>query len=234
MNKTNRTIPALLIAVGIALLGIFIKQGINNLAFNNRAVTVRGLATREVKADKVTWPIVAKTLGNELVSLYDGMNSTNNTIVKWLTANGIPESEISVNAPSVFDRQAQEYGSNEGRLRYTLTSVIVVSSSSVDKVSDLIKRQGELLKQGINLSRDYNYQVQYEFTGLNDIKPSMIAEATAQAREAADKFAEDSHSKLGQIKTASQGQFSIEDRDSYTPQIKTVRVVNSITYYLNN
>lgn len=234
MNKSNRTIPALLIAVGIVLLGLFLKQGINNLAFNNRAVTVRGLATREVKADKVTWPLVSKTLGNELVSLYDVTSRTNDAIMKWLTDNGIPASEISVNAPSVFDRQAQEYGSNDGRPRFTLTSVIVVSSANVDKVSELIKRQGELLKQGISLSRDYSYSVEYEFTGLNEIKPSMIAEATAQAREAADKFAEDSHSKLGQIKTASQGQFTIEDRDSYTPQIKTVRVVNSITYYLED
>lgn len=234
MNKSNRTIPALLIAVGIVLLGLFLKQGINNLAFNNRAVTVRGLATREVKADKVTWPLVSKTLGNELVSLYDVTSRTNDAIMKWLTDNGIPASEISVNAPSVFDRQAQEYGSNDGRPRFTLTSVIVVSSGNVDKVSELIKRQGELLKQGISLSRDYSYSVEYEFTGLNEIKPSMIAEATAQAREAADKFAEDSHSKLGQIKTASQGQFTIEDRDSYTPQIKTVRVVNSITYYLED
>ncbi|MDE6267961.1 MAG: SIMPL domain-containing protein [Muribaculaceae bacterium] len=234
MNKSNRIVPALLIAVGIVLLGLFIKQGINNLAFNNRAVTVRGLATREVKADKVTWPLVSKTLGNELVSLYDVTSRTNDAIIKWLTDNGIPASEISANAPSVFDRQAQEYGSNDGRPRFTLTSVIVVSSANVDKVSELIKRQGELLKQGISLSRDYSYSVEYEFTGLNEIKPSMIAEATAQAREAADKFAEDSHSKLGQIKTASQGQFTIEDRDSYTPQIKTVRVVNSITYYLED
>jgi len=62
----------------------------------------------------------------------------------------------------------------------------------------------------------------------------MIAEATANARQAADKFASDSDSKLGKIKTASQGQFSIDNSDSSTPFIKKVRVVSTIIYYLED
>ena len=100
---------------------------------------------------------------------------------------------------------------------------------------ELIKKQTELLRQGIAVvAGDYNYQTRYEYTDLNSIKPEMIAEATANARQAADKFASDSDSKLGKIKTASQGQFSIEDRDQYTPNIKTVRIVTYITYYLED
>ena len=106
--------------------------------------------------------------------------------------------------------------------------------TSVEKVNALIKRQAELLKQGVALSNDYEYQTLYEYTGLNDIKPEMIAEATRNAREAAKKFAEDSESDLGKIKSATQGQFSIEDRDAYTPYIKNVRVVTYITYYLED
>ncbi len=234
MEKYSRFVGAALLAVGIVILGICIKGGLDNLAFRDRAVTVRGLATRDVKADKVTWPIVTKALGNDLIALNQETNNTNNEILNFLTSNGIPKEEITVNAPTVFDRDAQEYGSQDSRFRYTITSVIVVSSSAVDKVSKLILRQGELLNRGISLARDYSYQVQYEFTGLNEIKPEMIAEATEQARQAADKFAQDSKSKLGKIKTASQGQFTIEDRDNYTPQIKSVRVVNSITYYLED
>ncbi len=98
-----------------------------------------------------------------------------------------------------------------------------------------MERQTELLKQGIAIvAGDYQYQTTYEYTDLNSIKPEMIAEATKNAREAANKFAEDSDSKLGKIKTASQGQFSIEDRDQYTPYLKKVRVVSSIVYYLND
>ena len=98
-----------------------------------------------------------------------------------------------------------------------------------------MSEQTELLKQGIAITGgDYRYSVSYEFTGLNDIKPQMIEEATKNARAAAEKFAKDSDSKLGKIRNASQGQFSISNRDGNTPYIKSVRVVTTVTYYLKN
>ncbi len=115
-----------------------------------------------------------------------------------------------------------------------MQSVVTVSSSQVDKVHELINRQGELMERGIAITNDYSNPITYDYTELNSIKPEMIAEATKNAREAANKFAEDSDSKLGKIKTAYQGQFSIEDRDQYTPYIKEVRVVTTLTYFLED
>jgi len=232
-KNNNKIISALLVALGIVCLGWFIYAGINNLAYRDRQVTVRGLAEKEVMANKVTWPLVVKTLGNDLPQLYDRINANNSIVLKFLKDNGIPESEISVNEPQVFDKDAQSYNMDTP-YRYRVTEVITVTSSQVEKVNALIKRQAELLKQGVALANEYEYRTIYEYTGLNDIKPEMIAQATAAAREAANKFAEDSGSSLGKIKTASQGQFSIGDRDSYTPYIKNVRVVTSITYYLED
>ncbi len=232
-KNNNKIISALLVALGIVCLGWFIYAGINNLAYRDRQVTVRGLAEKEVMANKVTWPLVVKTLGNDLPQLYDRINVNNSIVLKFLKDNGIPESEISVNEPQVFDKDAQSYNMDTP-YRYRVTEVITVTSSQVEKVNALIKRQAELLKQGVALANEYEYRTIYEYTGLNDIKPEMIAQATAAAREAANKFAEDSGSSLGKIKTASQGQFSIDDRDSYTPYIKNVRVVTSITYYLED
>ena len=83
-------------------------------------------------------------------------------------------------------------------------------------------------------SNAWDHQTEYSFNGLNDIKPAMIEEATVNAREAAEKFAKDSNSKLGKIRQASQGQFSISDRDINTPYIKNVRVVTNVVYYLND
>ncbi|MDE6076173.1 MAG: SIMPL domain-containing protein, partial [Muribaculaceae bacterium] len=161
--------------------------------------------------------------------------NTTKAILDFLKANGISEQEISVNPPQVIDMQADRYNSQNIPFRYNVTNVVVVTSSQIEKVNKLIERQTELLKQGIAVvAGDYQYQTTYEYTDLNSIKPEMIAEATKNAREAANKFAEDSESKLGKIKTASQGQFSIEDRDQYTPYIKKVRVVSSIVYYLND
>ncbi len=112
---------------------------------------------------------------------------------------------------------------------------MVVTSAKVEAVNKLMTRQTELLKEGIAIvAGDYNYQTTYEYTDLNKVKPGMIAEATKNAREAAKKFAEDSDSRLGKIKTASQGQFSIENRDQYTPYIKRIRVVSTIDYFLKD
>ncbi len=228
-------LPALLIAVGLLVLGLCQKAGIDNFAHRDRSVTVRGLAEKEVKANKVTWPVVYKIVGNDLPTIYDQINTTNASIVNYLKTNGISDQEYSISAPKVVDMQANQYNGAPTPYRYNVTSVIVVVSEQVDKVRGLINRQGELLKQGIAiLAGDYEYNTIYEYTRLNDIKPAMIAEATENARKAGEKFAKDSHSHLSKIKSASQGQFSIEDRDPYTPYIKKVRVVSTIDYYLED
>ncbi len=198
-------------------------------------VTVRGLCEKEVNANVVTWPIVTKEMGNDLPGIYNKIQSNNNAILNFLRANGITDSEISVNAPEVNDVQANAYNQREQLYRYMVTNVIVVKSEKVDKVNELIKKQTELLKEGIAIvAGDYSYPITYDYTELNDVNPDMIAEATRNARAAADRFAADSDSDLGKIKTASQGQFSIEDRDQYTPSIKRVRVVSTIEYYLKD
>lgn len=233
--RGNVTIFGFLVCAGLIVLGIFIRYGLTHLNDSHRTVTVRGLCEREVNANKVTWPIVSKEVGNYLPSIFLNIENTNNMILKFLKENGIEESEITVNPPAVVDLQADRYSYNQNPYRYNVTNVVVVTSSKVEKVNELIKKQAELLKQGIAVvAGDYQYQTLYEYTDLNAIKPEMIAEATQNAREAADKFAEDSGSKVGKIQTASQGQFSIEDRDQYTPYIKKIRVVSSIIYYLDD
>ncbi|MCH5235717.1 MAG: SIMPL domain-containing protein [Muribaculaceae bacterium] len=229
----NVTFQGFLLCIGLVVLGIFLRYGLTHLHDSNRTVTVRGLCEREVKANKVTWPIVSKEVGSYLPSIFANIENTNRIIVDFLKQNGIEDSEISINPPAVIDLQADRYTYNQNPYRYNVTNVVVVTSSKVEKINELIKKQAELLKQGIAIvAGDYQYQTIYEYTDLNAIKPEMIAEATQNAREAADKFAEDSGSKVGRIQTASQGQFSIEDRDQYTPYIKKIRVVSSIIYYL--
>lgn len=233
--SASATACGIFIAIGLLLLGVEIRNGLGSISSNQRVVTVRGLSEKEVTANKVTWPIVSKEVGNDLPSIYANIEKTNATILGFLKNNGIPDSEISVNPPQVLDLQADRYNSQNVPFRYNVTNVVVVTSPQVDKIRNLIGRQTELLKQGIAIvAGDYQYQTTYEYTDLNSIKPDMIADATKNAREAANKFAADSDSKLGKIKTASQGQFSIEDRDQYTRYIKRVRVVSTIVYFLKD
>ena len=231
----NWKIEAFILAIGMAILGGQIEDGINDFVAKDRVVTVKGLAEMEVPADKVTWPLMYKEVGNDLSTLYNRISNTNKAIVDFLKQKGIAEDEISINAPEIIDMQAERYNSNPISYRYNVTTVITVTSTKVDLVRGLISEQSELLKQGIAITGgDYRYNIQFDYTALNDIKPQMIEEATKNAREAAMKFAKDSDSELGKIRRATQGQFSIENRDVNTPYIKRIRVVTTIDYSLED
>lgn len=231
MKKLNAIIPSAIIGVAIVILGFALKAGIDNFAFRDREVTVKGLAEREVKADLVTWPISYSIAGDDLSSLYDQVSRNNEKIITFLTSNGISREEISVNPPDTYNAMSNQYRSGTFNYNYSITSTVSVTTAKVDKVRELLNRQSELLKDGVAFSNSY---INYQFTGLNKIKPEMIGEATKAARAAAAQFAADSESRVGKIKSANQGQFSIDDVDSSTPYMKKVRVVSTIVYYLED
>lgn len=235
MMKDKSIIRIVILSIALITSAELIRSGIIAFKDRDRQVSVKGLAEQEVKADKVTWPLMYKEIGNDPVDMYNSLERKNNTIVRFLKAGGIKDDEISINPPAITDRQANDYVDNNVPFRYKATSIITVTTSDVDKVRTLIGKQTELLKQGIPIiSEEYGTdKVTYEFTGLNKIKPAMVEEATRNARATAEKFASDSGSKLGRINHASQGQFSIEDRDATTPYIKNVRVVITMDYMLD-
>lgn len=229
-------LSTVILSAAVVILGLCIRSGLNGFSRQDRVVEVRGLCEREVMANKVTWPIAFQQVSNSLPELYTQLETTTNKVLDFLHSNGITDEEISLGTPDVYDQLAQRYGSDQNsRFRYQAQTTIVVTSSQVEKVRGLIERQMDLLREGVAIKgADYNSRVTYEFTDLNEIKPEMIADATASARQAADRFGADSGSHIGKIKKASQGQFSISDRDQYTPYIKNIRVVTYITYYLED
>lgn len=235
LNSDNKIIPAALLAVSIVLLGCFIKWGIDDFTNKDRKVMVKGLAEKIVDADKVTWPIQAKEMGNNLPELYTKIGQTQTRIRQFLLNSGLKDSEISVNAPTVLDLNADQYSQNERGYRYIVTTNITVTSTNVKLVRSIIARQGELLKEGIAVvDGGYSNPTVYEYTAFKDMKPKMMEEAIANAEKTAQQFAENSKSSINKIISADQGQFSIENRDENTPYIKKVRVVTTITYSLKD
>lgn len=233
--EKGRFYSGMFIMAGLIVLGLMIPRSVDKFRSFERTVNVKGLCEREVMADKVIWPVVYKVMANDIQSIYDQTDSNNEVIKSFLESGGIDASEITVSVPNISDKYANEYGSNDRAFRYIATSVITVYTDKVEVVLDLMAKQSDLLKQGIVTGgNDWENPVEFKYDGLNDIKPEMIEEATKNAREAAEKFAKDSESRLGKIKTANQGTFTIGDRDSNTPYIKKVRVVTSVTYYLKN
>ena len=225
-------LPSIAIVAGLALLGFFVSKGLTSIANQEQYVTVKGLAERDVLANKVVWPLPYKCVSNDMQTLYDNIEKNRNIVLSFLKEGGITDDEIVISAPAVTDRLAQSYIPDNIKFRYQAEAVITVISPQVEKVIELMGKQIELMKDGVIISDEYSYQTQFEYTALNDIKPALVEEATRNARAVAQKFAEDSDCKLGNIKQATQGQFSITS-DETTPQIKNIRVVTTVKYALN-
>jgi hypothetical protein len=233
VNQIGIPFAGLLVAAGLALGGFFIGNGFYQSRALERTVEVKGLAEREVPADTAIWPIQFTVAGNDLEPLLSRLEEQGEQVRAFLTLQGFAEDEISVGAPNITDRHAQGFGDPDVRFRYAVSQVVTVFTGKVDAVRGAGRELLELGKAGIVFNQDrYEYRTQYLFNGLNDIKPAMIEEATRNAREVAQKFAEDSDSRLGKIRDARQGQFSISDRDSNNPHVKKVRVVSTLEYYL--
>ena len=219
--------------VGLIVAAVVLGNAFKAARADDRVVSVKGLCEREVKADNVICPFAYKEGGDDLQLLYKTIERKNGVIIRFLKEAGISEEEISVAAPKVVDTRT-EWSGSQNRYAYIVTSVVTVCTDKVDEIIRLQAEQGELLQHGIATTSDWEFPTVYSFTGLNEIKPAMIETATKNARETAERFAADSDSKLGKIKRATQGQFTITDRDSNTPYMKNVRVVTSVEYFLRD
>ncbi|MCM5569462.1 SIMPL domain-containing protein [Burkholderiaceae bacterium FT117] len=223
----------LLLAAGLAGAAWLGGQSLLTFKRLDRSVEVKGLSEREVPADLAIWPIGFVEADNDVGNLYRTIERKTARLVEFLKQAGFKAEEIGASAPTVVDKQAREYGGDErAQFRFTGRSTVTVYTADVARVRATMNRLGELGREGFAIGGEHGAQTQFLFTGLNAIKPEMIEEATRNAREAATKFAEDSGSHLGKIRRASQGQFSIGDRDASTPHIKKIRVVSTVEYYL--
>lgn len=238
MAERSLTLPSLilgvLLAVGLCGGAWLIGDTVITAKQLERTVTVKGLAEREVPADQAIWPIRFSVGANELPELTRQLENATQRVQEFLEQKGFKASEISPSAPSIVDKKAQGWGElGSDSFRFVASHTITVFTDRVEAVRSSRAGMIELSRQGVAIAADdYQNQVDYQFTGLNDLKPQMIEEATQAARQVAQKFATDSDSRLGKIRQASQGQFSINDRDSNTPHIKRVRVVSTLEYYL--
>lgn len=223
------------IFLGLTALGFFIGSSVIKFKEYERTVTVKGLSEKEYPADIALWPIQFIASNNDLTELYESIEKDASEIISFLKVNGFEDNEITTSPPGIVDKLAQGYEKSKIEYRYNATQTITVYSDKIKSVRSTMNKLAELGKKGIVLT-DGGYQntTEYLFTRLNEIKPEMVEEATTKAREVARKFAKDSDSKLGKIKKARQGQFSINARDKNNPHIKKVRVVSTIEYYLSD
>jgi uncharacterized protein len=237
--RRDLVFASLLLALGLMCAGWILGAEIKATRLSDRYVSVKGLVERTVKSDLAVWPLSYKEAGDILAAVYAKTETDKQVILKFLNEQGIQNSELELGVVRVVDTQANEYGgNNRAPHRY--------STPRVDEVAAAAQKTMQLVQKGIVLNSTMGQGLTYKFNGLNAIKPDMITEATRNARAAADRFAADSGSRVGSIRQANQGVFSIVAADqagiageigeanfqSDSSIMKTVRIVTSVQYYL--
>ena len=231
-RKTTLVLAALLIGLGLLGAGWFAAQGMARLKTQDRYVVVKGSAERIVDADLLVWPLPHTVGGNDLVSVQRDLATNTDTIRQFFLDAGFEAGEIVVSPPRLEDRWAYAYGDNRPPERFRYANTVSLRTNDVAKALQALRDSGRLVAGGVML--DQGSVPEFDYTKLNDIKPALIAEATAAARESAVQFAKDSGSKLGGIRNANQGVVTINDRDQGSPHVKKVRVVTTVEYFLRD
>ena len=224
---------SLKIGISIVMAAVILAVGLANIITPERSVSVRGLAEREVDADLAVWNMSFSMGENSLESMQKSILEKTEVIKKYLIKHGLEESDFTVKPAAITDNSLNSY-MDQTKITYKFVAqqTILVRSGKIEAVKSAYADSLELVSAGIAVNQDYDSKVSYEFTKLNDIKPEMIAEATKNARTAAEQFAHDSNSKVGKIKKATQGLFTIEDAAVGLEDKKNVRVVNTVEYLL--
>lgn len=239
-HRRGKTLSACVLALGIALGGFFPGYYYYKTHISNNSVTVKGLAEKDVVADLAIWKLKFVITENNLQQGQQKITEQAEKINAFLIKQGFKPEEITIERIETTDLTANPYlGNNNNSNRFILNQSITVRSQNVNLVESSIPQTDKLIADGIIFDNNDGYPVSYIFTKLNDIKPQMLAEATQNAKKAAEEFAKNSHSKVGKIRHANQGVFSILPREqtssSYEAQQinKTVRVVSTVEYWLD-
>jgi len=244
LTEDRGAIGALILAIGIVVGGALVGNGFAHARSGDRYVTVKGVAEEQVKADLAIWPLRIVAADNDLARAHSSLQRSTHLVREFLARQGIDTAGASVQDFSVSDAATNQYASAERiGTRYVIRQTLVIRSTNPDQVAAASQRVAELVSAGVILSSGGEYGnggPTFVFTKLNELKPRMIAAATARAREAAEQFARDAKSDLGGIRQASQGVFEILPRDqaqgiSEESQVtKTVRVVSTVDYLLRD
>ena len=238
------------VMLGLIFGGWLLGSEVKEMKMADRFVTVKGLVERTVKADRAIWAVSFKTAGDDLPTVFAKSEADKQKVLLFFSGQGFPKGEMSFGQIKVVDKQTNEFAGDAvlRGSRYIVTQAVTVSTTDVDRMARAGEKTADLVQAGVVLAGAENGQqsgIAYKFSGLNALKPDMITEATRNARASANRFAADSGSQVGSIRSANQGVFSISANESGgageegggeaaadASMMKRVRVVSTIDYYL--
>jgi hypothetical protein len=243
---TASAILGICVLVGLGSGGYFIGKGAERFRSNSRTVTVKGLVEREVKSDQAIWRLGLRRASNDIRDAQAKISSDRDAVVAFLQKQGFKDDEIAREPIRTVDKLAREFAQPQGgdRLRYIVTTSLVVKTSNVDLVSSALGATDELLKSGILLDGDREGGVanpRYVVSKFNELRPQLLADATKNARATAQQFAADAGTRIGKIRSANQGMIQIfgddgnDESGPFSPTstlVKRIRVVSTFEFDL--
>lgn len=232
-------LSALLLAAALLVGLLGVGNGIERFRMADRSVTVKGLAELDVRSDYAVWSVRFRRAGQSFADVHQALADDRQRVVQFLRAQGFSDDELDPRPLKVQDLLAREWGSGQVALRFNGSGEVLVRSVRVERVEVASAGTDPLIAAGLQLDTDAGMgSPQYQLRGFNDIKPRLLAEVTANAREQAERFAADAGARLGALKSANQGVIQVIDDDgsgeSFGRTIgKRLRVVSTFTYYLD-
>lgn len=237
MSSLSRLLVALVVGAGIAGAGFFVSEGLERFRMADRSIAVKGLAEQDVEADFAVWSLNFRRADNDFAAVQQALAADREKVLAFLTAQGFGNGEVEVRPLAVQDLLARDYAQSNTPLRFNGSGQVLVRTPRVAQVAKAALAIDPLIQAGVQFSDDGNDGPRYQLRGFNDIKAPLLAEATRNAREQAEKFAAEAGAQLGPLKSANQGVIRItgddgNDYDDGRSLTKRLRVVSSFVYEL--
>jgi hypothetical protein len=214
MNRSNLVI-AVVLGISFIVGSWFISTMLKKKNETNDVIEVTGLAEENFSSDLIVWTGSFNRLTMDLKESYKLLKTDENVVKTYLKEKGISDNEMVFS--SVAINQDYEYvtepGGGSRRIfnGYRLVQTVRIESKDVPKIEKISREVTELIDRGVELNSD---APAYYYTKLADLKIKMIANATKDARERAEKVAENAKAKLGQLQQADMGIFQITAQNS--------------------
>jgi uncharacterized protein len=234
-QKSGYWLAALLLALGVAAAGWTVGDGLQRFKLEDRSVTIKGLAEADVESDFAAWNLTFRRAGSAFADVQQALADDRARVTRFLTDAGFTADEVEIRPLQVQDAYSREYGAGNQPLRYTGSGMVIVKSPRVELVEATALGIDPLIEAGVEIEGGSGPR--YQLRGFNEVKPTLLAEATRNAREQAEKFAAEAGAKVGALRSANQGVIRItgsdgSDWDDGSSRVKRLRVVSTFEYAL--
>jgi len=208
-NKTlGNCIIAIILVVGAIVSSLIVTNGIVEIKTSRTNIVVTGSAKQQITSDLIVWTGSFNTQSPTLQEAYTKLESNRSKVTKYLVNQGVEKDKLIFSSiTTTINYVMSDYGMYTNQIDYyNLSQTVTISSNEIDKITEISRNATELLNEGVAFQSN---APQYLYTKLADIKVTMLAEASKDARKRAQMIAESAGSKLGDLTYADMGVMQI-------------------------